>query len=111
MHDTMHKLYRVLRAGETVMSETPGRYAGWRGGRIFGRLDCQSGKRLIHPKNRVFFATLEDAVREGYRPCQKCLPMDENDFKSIRYLVSYATLDAFYNRDKPNARDTERGDA
>lgn len=104
MHDTTHKLYRLLRSGKTMMSETPGEYAGWRGGKIFGRLDCQSGKRLIQPKNRVFFATLEDAVREGYRPCQRCKPIDENDFNNIRSLVPYATLDAFYNRDKLDKR-------
>ncbi|HIH24877.1 TPA: metal-binding protein [Candidatus Woesearchaeota archaeon] len=96
----MDKQYRILKDGTVFMSATPGEYAGWRHGKIFGRLDCESGKRLIQPKNRVFFATLEDAIREGYRPCQKCKPMDENDFAGIRALVTYTTLEEFYNRDK-----------
>lgn len=89
----------LQKEGRTIVSVTPGAYAGWRTGKIFGRLDCASGKRLLKPENRVFFATLEDAVLEGYRPCQKCRPISESEFENIRGIVPYATLHAFYNRD------------
>lgn len=51
-------------------------------------------------ENRVFFHTLEDAVREGYRPCNNCKPIDEEEFGKIRHLVPYKTLYEFYHRDK-----------
>lgn len=90
------KLYRILKKGEVIRSETPGEYAGWGPGKIFGRLDCKSGMRM-KKENRVFFHTLEDAVTEGYRPCQKCRPIDEEDFDRIRHLVPQCrTLEEFY---------------
>ena len=55
-------------------SRVPGQYAGWKPGKIFGRLDCRSGKRM-KKENRVFFLTLQDALEAGYRPCQKCHPL------------------------------------
>lgn len=70
------KLYKILKDGKIIESEQAGLYAGWKYGKIFGRLDCKSGMRM-HKQNRVFFHTLEDAVKEGYRPCQKCRPINE----------------------------------
>ncbi len=55
------------------MSEQPGVLAGWKPGKIFGRLDCESGIRM-KPENRVFFHSIEDAIAQGYRPCKKCKP-------------------------------------
>jgi len=66
--------YLVLKNGKFVRSRIPGRYAGNVTHRIFGRLTCASGLRLMHAENRVFFLTWEDAVAAGYRPCQKCHP-------------------------------------
>jgi len=40
--------------------------------KIYGRLNCASGKRL-KKMNRIFFATETDAVRQGYRPCGHCM--------------------------------------
>ncbi|MDO8515981.1 MAG: Ada metal-binding domain-containing protein [bacterium] len=51
----------------------PGRYAGWRPGKIFGRLDCRSSMRM-KKENRVFFANWSGAIALGYRPCKKCKP-------------------------------------
>lgn len=93
------KLYTILKAGEFVKSPTPGEYAGWGPGKIFGRLDCKSGMRM-KKENRVFFHTMEDAVAEGYRPCKKCRPIDEGDFSRIKHLVpAYKKVNEFYNRD------------
>jgi hypothetical protein len=68
------KLYRVIKDGKEILSPIPGRFAGWRQGKIFGRLDCESGKRLMKKENRVFFLTYADAIKAGYRPCKKCKP-------------------------------------
>lgn len=88
--------YHILKGGKIISSSQPGLYAGWRPGKIFGRLDCKSGMRM-KKENRVFFHRLEDAVSEGYRPCKNCRPLNESDFKKIKRLVSYSTLEEFYN--------------
>ncbi len=92
-------LYKILKDNETIESPVPGEYAGYRRGKIFGRLDCKSGMQM-KKENRVFFHTIKGAVEQGYRPCKKCRPMDEDDFEQVRHLVSEcATLEEFYNRD------------
>ena len=40
--------------------------------KIYGRLNCTSGKRL-KKQNRVFFASEKDAVDCGFRPCGHCM--------------------------------------
>jgi methylphosphotriester-DNA--protein-cysteine methyltransferase len=40
--------------------------------RIYGRLDCPSGRRMKR-ENRVFFESEAEAVAAGYRPCAVCL--------------------------------------
>ncbi|HKH63711.1 MAG TPA: Ada metal-binding domain-containing protein [Flavitalea sp.] len=40
--------------------------------KIYGELDCKSGKRM-KKQNRVFFLTEEEAIKEGFRPCGNCL--------------------------------------
>lgn len=67
--------------------------------RIFGILDCKSGKRM-KKENRVFFHTLEDAVMEGYRPCKNCKPIGPEEWGKIKHMVPYNSLEEFYNRDK-----------
>lgn len=49
-------------------------------------------------ESRVFFAELEDAVKAGYRPCNKCRSMDEKDFEAIKGLIREDTLSEFYHR-------------
>jgi len=70
------KKYKVLKGGKIIESDVPGKYAGWKPGKIFGRLDCKSGMRM-KKENRVFFLTWDDAIAAGYRPCKKCKPMPE----------------------------------
>jgi methylphosphotriester-DNA--protein-cysteine methyltransferase len=69
----MTKVYHVLKDCKIILSMSPGKYAGWKKGKIFGRLDCKSGKRM-KKENRVFFLTWQDAVNAGYRPCKNCKP-------------------------------------
>jgi len=73
------RLYRVIRNGKTIETKTPGRYAGWRPGKIFGRLDCKSGMRM-KKENRVFFVSWKDAVDAGYRPCKNCKPTPQDTY-------------------------------
>ena len=40
--------------------------------KIYGTLQCMSGKRMKR-ENRVFFATKEEALQNGYRPCGHCM--------------------------------------
>ena len=72
-------VYRLLGAdGRTSESKRPGVLGGHRRTRIYGRLDCPSALRAIarggYAANRVFFASEEDAVAAGFRPCAVCMP-------------------------------------
>ncbi|HCM77179.1 MAG TPA: metal-binding protein [Cytophagales bacterium] len=40
--------------------------------KIYGSLNCKSGKRM-HIRNRVFFANEKEAIQSGYRPCGNCM--------------------------------------
>lgn len=91
------QLYTVIKDGQFVLSEVPGAYAGIVTKGIFGRLECKSGM-YAKRENRVFFATLEDAVKMGFRPCNKCKPLDEEHFERVKSLVREPTLNEFYRR-------------
>lgn len=49
------------------------RMAGNRRLKIYGQLQCRSGKRM-QPINRVFFKSETEAIDNGYRPCGHCMP-------------------------------------
>lgn len=40
--------------------------------KIYGTLQCKSGKRMKR-KNRVFFASENEAIKNGFRPCGHCM--------------------------------------
>ncbi|MFC4232099.1 Ada metal-binding domain-containing protein [Parasediminibacterium paludis] len=40
--------------------------------KIYGKLNCKSGKRLKR-NNRVFFVSEHPAIQNGYKPCGHCL--------------------------------------
>lgn len=94
----MTKLYRILKEGKIIESEIPGKYAGCKTTGIFGNVHnaCTYGYNMNH-NSRVFFHSLEDAVKEGYRPCKICRPISEEEFKLIKCLTPFATLEEFYN--------------
>jgi methylphosphotriester-DNA--protein-cysteine methyltransferase len=48
-------------------------YAGNLKLKIYGTLDCSSGKRM-KVQNRVFFSSEAEAIDLGYRPCGHCMP-------------------------------------
>ena len=75
-HDMIDEvsLHRMIRDGRLT-------FAGNRRQKIFGRLDCRTGRRLAR-RNRIFFASRGEAERLGYRPCARCLPAAYDVWKS-----------------------------
>jgi methylphosphotriester-DNA--protein-cysteine methyltransferase len=55
-------------------------FAGNRKLKIYGRLDCRSGKRM-KKQNRVFFADEKEATGHGFRPCGHCMRKECESFK------------------------------
>ena len=43
--------------------------------KIYGKLNCSSGKRM-KTENRVFFGSETEAKSMGYRPCGHCMRED-----------------------------------
>lgn len=54
--------------------------------KIFGRLDCASGKRMLKD-NRVFFTSVQEAKYFGYRPCGHCMKQDYKIWKKDNGLI------------------------
>ncbi len=54
--------------------------AGNKSLKIYGRLNCKSGKRM-KLENRVFFASAKEAESYGYRPCGHCQTDMYNEWK------------------------------
>ncbi len=50
--------------------------------KIYGRLGCSSGKRMKR-ENRVFFASEEEAVDHGFRPCGHCMREAYQEWRSL----------------------------
>lgn len=75
-------MIRHLELGETgfkrsrqlkkLIEEGNIRFAGNRKLKIYGTLNCSSGKRM-KPENRVFFKSTEEAMKVGHRPCGHCM--------------------------------------
>lgn len=84
------QLYTLLGPGrKPYPSQTPGRYGGYRPGKLYGRLDCPSALRAIaggsYVQHRVCFADQATAIAAGYhRPCAVCLPARHTAWKGSR---------------------------
>ncbi len=48
--------------------------------KIYGKLDCRSGKRL-KKGNRVFFCSDKEAMEQGFRPCGHCMIIEYKKWK------------------------------
>lgn len=55
-------------------------YGGNKKLKIYGTLQCKSGKRM-KSANRVFFTDEQEAVEAGYRPCARCMPREYQIWK------------------------------
>ena len=40
--------------------------------KIYGTLQCKSGKRM-KKENRIFFGSEKEAIKNGFRPCGHCM--------------------------------------
>ncbi len=49
--------------------------------KIYGTLQCKSGKRM-KKENRVFFKTINQAINNEYRPCGHCMRKDYKIWKN-----------------------------
>jgi hypothetical protein len=52
--------------------------------KIYGTVDCSSGKRM-KVENRVFFTSAAEAIESGYRPCGNCM---RNVYMQWLFLVN-----------------------
>ncbi|MET3129321.1 methylphosphotriester-DNA--protein-cysteine methyltransferase [Arcicella rosea] len=57
-------------------------WAGNRKLKIYGKLNCKSGKRMKNP-NRVFFQNEQEAITLGFRPCGHCMRLEYLNWKRI----------------------------
>ena len=48
--------------------------------KIYGKLNCQSGKRMKR-ENRIFFSSVKEAIENGFRPCGHCLKGEYKNWK------------------------------
>ena len=66
--------------GKIDECKNPGKLGGNGEAHIYGKLDCLSAARALTAidardrLHRVFFASEEDAIAAGYRPCGTCMP-------------------------------------
>lgn len=51
--------------------------------KIYGKLQCKSGKRMKRG-NRVFFISEKEALNMGYRPCGHCMKSNYQLWKNKR---------------------------
>jgi methylphosphotriester-DNA--protein-cysteine methyltransferase len=59
------------------------RFAGNKALKIYGHLNCVSGKRM-KKSNRVFFSSEREALKMGFRPCAKCMESAYKVWKETR---------------------------
>ena len=43
--------------------------------KIYGTLECKFGKRMKQ-KNRIFFVSENEALKNGFRPCGHCMKLE-----------------------------------
>lgn len=67
------RLYQLIAAGKIMLG-------GNQKQKIYGTLNCRSGKRLTI-QNRVFFESGMDALNNNYRPCGNCMPAEHKLWK------------------------------
>lgn len=57
-------------------------WAGNRKLKIYGKLNCKSGKRMKN-QNRVFFQNEQEAIALGFRPCGHCMRLEYLNWKRL----------------------------
>jgi hypothetical protein len=72
-HKQVKSLFSLIRSGKI-------RYAGNKRLKIYGTLQCSSGRRM-KKENRVFFKNENEAVQLGFRPCGHCMRKSYRQWK------------------------------
>jgi len=72
-----HTLLQLIRHGHI-------RFAGNNRLKIYGKLNCTSGKRMMID-NRVFFSSIEEAEALEFRPCGHCLRAAYREYISVTH--------------------------
>jgi hypothetical protein len=49
--------------------------------KIYGKLNCASGKRM-KVENRIFFESEAEAIANGFRPCRRCMREAHEQWKT-----------------------------
>ncbi len=49
--------------------------------RIYGQLNCKSGKRM-KLENRIFFTSKKEAIENNFRPCGHCMRDEYKKWKN-----------------------------
>ncbi len=55
--------------------------AGNRRLKIYGTLHCKSGRRM-NLENRVFFNSMDEAIKNDFRPCGHCMKSEYEKWKN-----------------------------
>jgi methylphosphotriester-DNA--protein-cysteine methyltransferase len=77
--DTTFKRSRQLKI---LLDEGDIAFAGNAKLKIYGTLNCSSGKKM-KAENRVFFNSEAEAIECGYRPCGHCMHTDYKQWKKL----------------------------
>lgn len=64
----------VLMIASAAPSVSAAAYIGNVNSMIFHYENCRFGGKRIKEVNRIYFATRDEAISAGYRPCQVCKP-------------------------------------
>lgn len=70
-HATLGIGFAASRRLKKLVDQGKAQLAGNKKLRIYGTLDCYSGKRM-KKENRVFFNSEKEAIENGYRCCKHC---------------------------------------
>ncbi len=70
-HTTIGTGFAATRKLKALIDKGDIQLAGNKRLRIYGALDCYSGKRM-KKENRVFFVSEKEAIEQGYRCCRNC---------------------------------------
>jgi methylphosphotriester-DNA--protein-cysteine methyltransferase len=68
-----HELWRKIKRKEII-------FAGNKRLKIYGTLQCRSGKRM-NKANRVFFKSEKESIENNFRPCGHCLQSKYHKWK------------------------------
>lgn len=73
---SLKQLHENMRQGDITL-------AGNRNLKIYGKMNCKSGKRM-KKENRVFFKDEIQAREAGYRPCGHCMRTEYLHWKNTK---------------------------